>query len=205
MKEINNINYIITMVDVLLNHIARYIQLSASEQQLVSELFHLRRLPKKEFLLQAGDVCRTEHFVVQGCLRAYYIDREAKEHIIQFAVEDWWIGDMRSFVRETPSDFFIEAVESCQLLVIDKPGLERLFREAPPFERFYRIIVQNAFMALQQRVLANLSQTAEERYLEFIGRYPNIEQRVPQHQIAAYLGMSPEFLSRIRRQQAGRS
>lgn len=192
------------MHEVLLKHIGRQIQLSESEQSVVQENFRPRRLQKKDFLLQAGDICRTEHFVTQGCLRAYYLDKEAKEHIIQFAVEDWWIGDMRSFIRETPSDFFIEALENSELLVIDKAGLERLFHEAPLFERFYRIIVQNAFMALQQRVLSNLSQTAEERYLEFINRYPNIEQRVPQHQIAAYLGMTPEFLSRIRRQLAHR-
>lgn len=192
------------MHDLLLRHITRQVSLSAPEQDAVRTRFQARNLKKKEFLLQAGDVCRTEHFVVQGCLRAYAIDTEGKEHIIQFAVEEWWIGDMRSFVREVPAEFFIEAMENCALLVIDKPGLEQLFREAPAFERFYRIIVQNAFIALQQRVLAKLSQTAEERYLEFIGRYPNIEQRVPQHQIAAYLGMTPEFLSRIRRQWSGR-
>lgn len=192
------------MHDLLLRHIQRYVPLSAPEKAAVQEAFRHTRLRKKEFLLQAGDVCRTENFVVKGCLRAYCIDQEGHEHILQFAVEDWWIGDMRSFMREQAADFFIEAVESCELLVIDKPGLERLFAEAPHFERFYRIIVQNAFMALQQRVLANLSQTAEERYREFIDRYPNIEQRVPQHQIAAYLGMSPEFLSRIRRQLSGR-
>lgn len=192
------------MHDLLLRHITRQVSLSAPEQDAVRTRFQARNLKKKEFLLQAGDVCRTEHFVVQGCLRAYVIDTEGKEHIIQFAVEEWWIGDMRSFVREVPAEFFIEAMENCALLVIDKPGLEQLFREAPAFERFYRIIVQNAFIALQQRVLAKLSQTAEERYLEFIGRYPNIEQRVPQHQIAAYLGMTPEFLSRIRRQWSGR-
>ena len=192
------------MHDLLIQHIQRYVPLSATEQAAVQEAFHHRRLRKKEFLVQAGDVCRTENFVVKGCLRAYCIDPEGHEHILQFAVEDWWIGDMRSFMREQPADFFIEAVESCELLVIDKPALEQLFADAPHFERFYRIIVQNAFMALQQRVLANLSQTAEERYREFIDRYPNIEQRVPQHQIAAYLGMSPEFLSRIRRQMSGR-
>ncbi|MCK6694844.1 MAG: cyclic nucleotide-binding domain-containing protein, partial [Thermoanaerobaculia bacterium] len=112
------------MHDLLLRHITRQVSLSAPEQDAVRTRFQARNLKKKEFLLQAGDVCRTEHFVVQGCLRAYVIDTEGKEHIIQFAVEEWWIGDMRSFVREVPAEFFIEAMENCTLLVIDKPGLE---------------------------------------------------------------------------------
>lgn len=192
------------MHDLLLQHIAKLVTLNEQQQEYIKAAFHQRRLKKKEFLLQAGDLCRNEHFVTKGCLRAYLIDPEGKEHIIQFALEEWWIGDMRSFMRGVPADYFIEAMEYCEILEIDKPGLELLFEQVPPFERFYRIIVQNAFMALQQRVLANLSQTADERYNAFIDRYPTIEQRVPQHQVAAYLGMTPEFLSRIRRQRNNR-
>lgn len=188
----------------LFRHLSRHIALNEAERALCRAAFFQKQVRKKDFLLRAGDVCYTEHFVVKGCLRVYLIDREGKEHILQFAVEDWWVGDMRSFVKQTPSDFFIEAMETSELLTITKPALEKLYAEIPQFERFFRLLIQNGFIALQQRVLANLSQTAEERYVAFVERYPNLEQRVPQHQIAAYLGMSPEFLSRIRRQHARR-
>jgi CRP-like cAMP-binding protein len=155
-------------------------------------------------LLQQGEVSRSETFVTEGCLRAYYVNDKGEEHIAQFAVEDWWIGDLYSFLTNTPSTLHIEALEACELLQIDRPGLEDLYLKVPKLERFFRIIIQNAFIASQNRVLSSMSKTADERYQDFIRKYPNIEQRVSQYQVAAYLGVTPEFLSRIRKKFAGR-
>jgi len=161
-----------------------------------------RKIRKKQYILQAGDVCRYESFVISGCLRAYYVDDKGQEHILQFAVEDWWIGDMHSFLTETPATYNIDALEESELLQLDKASLEKLYKLVPQFERFFRIKIQNAFIHLQQRIIASMSETAEQRYLQFIEKYAELEQRLPQHQVASYLGITPEFLSRIRKNLA---
>jgi CRP-like cAMP-binding protein len=135
---------------------------------------------------------------LSGCLRAYYTDDRGIEHAVQFAIEDWWIGDMRSFMTETPAWLNIDALEDTEVLMISKESIDRLYVEIPAFERYFRIRIQNAFIAEQQRIGAGLSKSAEERYLEFIQKYPKMEQRIPQVHIASYLGITPEFLSTIR-------
>jgi CRP-like cAMP-binding protein len=192
------------MDSLLIQHLSKYISLDPEEIVLLTRAFKNKRLKKKEFLLRQGEVSRFETFVTRGCLRAYYVNDKGEEHIAQFAVEDWWIGDMYSFLTETPSTLHIEALEPCELLQIDRPGLEDLYLKLPKLERFFRIIIQNAFIASQNRVLSSMSKTADERYQDFIRKYPNIEQRVSQYQVAAYLGVTPEFLSRIRKKFAGR-
>ncbi len=190
------------MYSLLINHLSKHISLTNEEVILLTTSFKHRYLKKKEFLLHQGEVSRQETFVTRGCLRAFYVNDKGEEHIAQFAVEDWWVGDMYSFLTGTPSTLYIEALEDCELLQIDRQGLEDLYIKLPKMERFFRIIIQNAFIASQKRVLSAMSQTAEERYQEFIRKYPNIEQRVPQYQVAAYLGVTPEFLSRIRKKFA---
>jgi CRP-like cAMP-binding protein len=161
------------------------------------------KAPEEERVFTSSrGISRQETFVTRGCLRAYYVNDKGEEHIAQFAVEDWWIGDMYSFLTDTPSTLSIEALEECELLQIDRPGLEDLYVKLPKMERFFRIIIQNAFIAAQKRVISSMSKTADERYLDFIKKYPNIEQRIPQYQVAAYLGVTPEFLSRIRKKFA---
>jgi CRP-like cAMP-binding protein len=155
--------------------------------------------------VQEGDVCRFETFVNKGCLRAYHIDEKGQEHIAQFAIEGWWISDMYSFLTATPARFNVDALEDSELLCIDKLSLEELYIQVPKFERFFRIILQNAFIAHQQRIIANMSKTVEEHYLDFMNYYSQLEQRVPQHQVASYLGITPESLSRIRRQLTEKS
>jgi CRP-like cAMP-binding protein len=150
--------------------------------------------------VQAGEVCRYENFVVTGCMRAYSVDDKGHDHITMFGMEGWWISDMYSFLTGTPATLHIEALEDSEVLSIEKPELEKLYMEVPKFERFFRILLQNSFIANQQRILASISQTAQEQYLAFIKKYPSLEQRVPQHQIASYLGLTPETISRIRRQ-----
>jgi CRP-like cAMP-binding protein len=158
-----------------------------------------RTFRKRQYVLQAGDVCESEYYVFKGCLRAYLVNEKGEEHIVQFAVEDWWVGDMYSFLTETPAKLNIETVEESTLLLIAKKDMEELYREIPKLERFFRILVQNAFIALQERVLDAMSKNVEQRYIEFHRKYPQIEQRVPQHMIASFLGATPEFLSRIRK------
>jgi CRP-like cAMP-binding protein len=189
------------MYNLILSNIERHIRLTETEKNFfISKLKH-RKYRKKQYVLQAGDVARHDNFVIKGLLRAYTVDDKGQEHIAMFAMEGWWTSDLYSFLTETPATQNIDALEDSEVLSIEKPDLETLYHEIPKFERFFRIILQNAFIANQQRVLGSISQTAEEQYLAFIKKYPSLEQRIPQHQIASFLGITPETISRIRRQQ----
>lgn len=191
------------MYDLILSNISRHIQLTSDEQQLFMSRLKHRKLRKKQYLLQAGDVSKYENFVVKGLLRAYTVDDRGQEHVVMFAMEGWWISDLYSFLADTPASQHIDALEDSEVLSIEKPDLEKLYTEIPKFERFFRILFQNAFVTHQQRILAGISQTAEQQYHAFIQKYPTLEQRIPQHQIASFLGITPETISRIRR-SAGR-
>lgn len=192
------------MYELILQNVSRHITLTPEETEYFTSLLKQRTLKKKQFLLHAGDVCRFEAFVTSGCLRTYEIDQKGQEHIIQFAFEDWWTGDMASFVTGQPATYTIDALEDSTVLLIEKPLLEQLYAKVPKFERFFRILLQNAFVALQRRISGNLLLTAEERYHDFQTRYPHFEQRLSLRQIAAYLGITPESLSRIRGQKVKR-
>jgi CRP-like cAMP-binding protein len=187
--------------ELILRNISRHISLSEAEEKYFLTLLKPRSLRKRQYLLQAGDVCRYESFVTKGCLRAYTVDANGEEHIAMFAVEDWWISDLYSFLTGTPATQHIEALEESEVFQIEKNDLEKLYVEVPKFDRFMRILLQNAFVANQQRILASISQTAEEQYLGFIKKYPTLEQRIAQHQIASYLGITPETISRIRKKK----
>lgn len=187
------------MYERLLANIRQRIELSEEEAAYFCSLMQRRTLRKRQYLLQEGDVCRYEFFVNSGCLRAYTIDDKGTEHVLQFAVEDWWIGDMHSFITQTPARLAIDALEDSEVFYLDKAAWDGLFQRVPRFERFFRILLQRAFITLQERVVSGMSDTAEERYRRFRDRYPQLEQRVPQRQIASYLGITPESLSRIRR------
>lgn len=192
------------MFELIRNNITKHIGLTEQEFSYFTSLLQLKRLRKKQVLLGEGDVCMHEFFVNSGCLRQYYLDEKGQEHIVQFAVMDWWIGDQYSFVTGLPGKYFIDALLDSEILMIEKSKLEDLYINVPKFERFFRIAFQNAYVAMQARILSKLSETAEKSYLDFIRRYPNIEQAVPQHQIASYLGITPESLSRIRKQLSGK-
>jgi CRP-like cAMP-binding protein len=180
--------------------IRKHIVISDKDLEKVSSRFVYRKFRKKQFILQEGDVCRFETFILKGCCRTYELDEKGQEHILQFAPEDWWAGNLYSFLTETASTYAIDCLEDCEVLQISKQGLEELYSELPVMERYFRIIIQNAFIALQKRVLTNLSKPAVDRYKEFIEKYPQIENRVPDHQIASFLGLTPQSLSRIRSQ-----
>ena len=192
------------MFDLIRKNIEKNVRISDEEFNYFTSLLKRKRLRKKQFLLEEGEVCTEECFVNSGCLRMYKLNDKGQEHILQFAVADWWIGDQLSFTTGEPSEFFIDALEDSEVLLIDKDKLEQLYRDVPTFERSFRIGFQNSYAALQQRILSGLSQSAEEKYLGFIKRYPDLEQKLPQHQVASYLGITPESLSRIRKQLTGK-
>lgn len=182
----------------ILAHVSRYVPLSAAEQELFTSLLTVKRLLRKQFLLQAGDICRHENYVLDGCVRSFFVDDKGDEHTLHFALEDWWITDLESFLHQIPAVVNIEALTPVTVLQLDKPSLERLYTEVPAFERFFRILHQNAYLAQNKRILNNISMTGEARYTDLLERYPKLVQRVPQKYIASYLGITPVFLSQIR-------
>jgi CRP-like cAMP-binding protein len=186
-------------IDLILQNITNYIQLDKIEADFFVSLLQLKTLKKRTYLLRQGDICKTENFITKGCFRVYSIDENGAEHIVMFGIENWWISDLYSLLTQVPADYFIEALEDSEILQITRENLERLYEKVPKFERFFRIILQNAFIAQQNRIRQNLSCSAEERYLYFMERYPQIAQRVSQKQLAAYLGITPVFLSMLRR------
>ena len=192
------------MYDAILTHVGQFITLEPAEADYFTSLLRYKLLRKRQYLVQAGDVCKYDSFVVKGCLRTYFVDERGGEHVVQFAVENWWTGDLYSFLSGSPAAYNTDALEDSELLQIDQPSLNQLYEHIHKFERFFRILTQRAFIAAEQRVIATISQTAEERYRHFLERYPGLDQRVPQHLIASYLGFTPEFLSRMRKQIATR-
>lgn len=183
----------------ILANVSKHIQLTPEEQLFWRGLLRSRKVERGECLLQVGDISRYQYFVVSGCLRTYLVDEDGKEHILQFAPEDWWTGNMASMLKGQPSQLIIEALETTNVLALDKQGQDQLFDRVPKFDRFFRILITNAFVAQQRRTLSSLSKTAEERYAEFRKLYPSLDGRVAQKHIASYLGMTPEFLSTVRK------
>jgi CRP-like cAMP-binding protein len=190
------------MFDLILKNVSRHITLSPEEEQYFTSILKKRSLRKRQYLLQAGDISRYECFVNKGCLRTYHVDDKGQEHIVQFAFEEWWTGEMYSFLTGQPSLYHIDALEDSELFLIEKSQWEKMFIEIPKFERLFRMLLQNAFISMQRRITDNMSLTAEERYIKFNKQYPQFEQRLPLRQIASYLGITPESLSRIRGKRA---
>lgn len=174
------------------------VSLLASELDLVHQLFQHKTCKKKTLLLNKGQVCNFEAYIIKGCVKKYYLDQNGDEVVLQFAVEDWWISDMVSFTEQIPSLLYIETMEETELLQINFQNKEQLFKQVPQLERVFRLLVQRAYSVLENRFLTGIAASAEERYLNFIKKYPMLSQRVPQYQIASYLGITPEALSRIK-------
>jgi CRP-like cAMP-binding protein len=188
------------MFDLLFKSISDKVSLTAEDLQLLKPFFIPKKLRKKQYLLQEGDVCKYTAFVEKGVLRAYTIGENGNEHIMQFALEGWWISDNYSFLTGEPSSYTINALEDSELLLITTSSMEAMLEKIPKMERYFRLLLQRNMIALQHRLACTLSQTAEEKYTSFSNLYPTIIQRVPQHMIASYLGVTPETLSRIRKQ-----
>lgn len=188
------------MFEALRSHIAKYIDLNEEEFAHGANFFIPKKIRKTHFLLQAGEVCRHMAFINKGCLRFYSIDAEGEEHVVQFAIEDWWITDPYSYLTGEPSSYNIDALEDSNLFLLDKAFYEKLMLDIPKFERFFRVLLENKYIASQRRITAALSASAEERYLNFIKTYPAFAQRIPQRHIASYLGITPQSLSRLRKE-----
>ena len=183
----------------LIEYFNELLPLNEEEMSAVEELFKERKFKRRQFILQQGEVCKLNTFVVEGCFKMYMVDRNGKEHNLQFAIENWWIGDIGSFHSEQPSKLYIEAIENSVILQINKKDQLKLFVDYPKFNRIFRMLAENAMVGLQQRTILNISSTAEDRYLDFMERYPHFFNRISNVQIASYLGVTPEFLSTIRK------
>lgn len=190
------------MFEVLFQNFDQKIQLTDEEKELSKSFFTPKKLRRRQYILQEGDVCKQVAFVEKGMLRLYTVDEKGSEHIMQFAFEGWWIADQFSFLTGEPAIYNIDALEDSELLLLSKQAEEQLFQKIPKFERYFRILLQNNLIATQRRLIGSLSQTAEQRYNQLIETCPTIPQRVPQHMMASFLGITPETLSRIRRQVA---
>lgn len=188
--------------DPLINYINKFISLSEEEEAILISKINYRKYLKGQYIVQQGDVCKYECFIVKGCTKTFYVDDKGVEHIIMFAIEDWWTSDMGSFITQTPADFNVLCLENTELIQISYEESEELYQLIPKLERFFRLIIERGFVASQKRIIRNFSMTAKERYVIFSQTYPKLNQRIPQYMIASYLGITKEFLSKIKSQLA---
>ncbi|WP_303315572.1 Crp/Fnr family transcriptional regulator [Flavivirga abyssicola] len=182
----------------LLDYINKNVSLTEAEEEVLLSKVIYRTYLKGQFIVQQGDVCKYECFVLSGCTKTFHVDNEGQEHIIMFSIEDWWTADMGSFITQTPADFNVQCLEKTELIMFSYDVIEDLYAAIPKLERFFRQIIQKAFIASQKRIIRSFSLTAKDRYIYFRNQYPKIEQRIPQYMIASYLGITKEFLSKIK-------
>lgn len=190
------------MTELLKANIAKHASLTMHEMEQFCHLFVLKSFKRKECMLREGEVSLYEGFVTKGLFRVYYIDKNGFEQILYFAPQDWWVADIDSFTNEKKSDLFIEALEDSEVLLISRKNKEFAYENIPRIEKLFRIMTQKTHVALQRRMISNLSQTADQRYLDFMEKYPQLYNRLTNIQVAAYLGISHEFLSKIRNKMA---
>lgn len=181
----------------LVENIKKHVALTAAEEESLVKACLVKQMKKKQFFLQEGEVQRHLVFVVDGCLRSYSVDENGFEHILQFAPPGWWISDMRSMLEHTPASLNIDAVDDSEIILISIPDLERLYKEIASFDRFFRILSERSIATHQHRLIDSLSLTAKERYTSFCRQYPSLITCLPQKYVASYIGITPEFLSKM--------
>jgi CRP-like cAMP-binding protein len=186
----------------ILHNLARQISLNQEEETFFLSKIERRSVSRKEFLLTSGSTCLHQWYVISGCFKVFYLDRHGTEHIVKLAPEDWWTVDLESFSMQTPAFYSIQALEPSEVFQINKTDHDLLYEQVPKFERFLRIMFQNSYIMLQHRMTQNLFSTAEEKFYHFTQKYPGLDQRISQKEIASYLGITPEFLSMLRRKWA---
>jgi CRP-like cAMP-binding protein len=186
----------------ILSNVAKHISMDETEVAYFISLLKTKTLKKKDFLLKAGDPCTTINYVHSGALRSFYQDSNDNEVTIMFAIADWWITDMPCFINQLAAMTSIESMGDSTVFRLAKEDLDTLYSKVPKFERFFRILMQNAYVREQLRSLQNLSLPAEERYAKFLEKYPAIAKQLTQKQIASYLGITPEFLSAVRKKMS---
>jgi len=198
----NGVTHPTAETSALVEQLSKVLPLDANEIAKIEELFIPKRIKRRQLIHHEGDVCKHANFVVQGCLKMYMVDADAKEHNLQFAIENNWIGDLGSFHSGEPSKLCVEAIERSTILQITRENLYRLYEEFPRFNKIFRIMKEHHIVEYQQRILQNISSTGEERYLDFLNRHPDLFNRVSNVQVASYLGVTPVFLSMIRKKLA---
>jgi len=182
--------------------IKKIVSISSSEEDFIRSNVKYKTFKKGDFLVKQNEVCKNISFIVSGCVKTTYLDQKGNEHVMFFAVENWWAGDSGSFYSQTPADYTVECLEETTVIQNSLTDLEDLYLRVPIMERFFRIIVQNAYVNLQKKMVQYLSLSAKERYLIFNKKYAAIEQRVPQYLIASYLGVTKEFFSKMKKEIA---
>jgi CRP-like cAMP-binding protein len=192
------------MYEKLIECIREKVDLGEKDIEIIKPLFIPKSLRKRQYVLNAGDVCQYITFVDKGMLRSFTVDPEGNEHVVQFAIEGWWVSDVGSFISGKDAMYNIEALEDCELLHLKKAGMDELLMKLPVMERFFRILMQNNVVALQRRAVAYMSLSAEEKYLKLMEVAPDVMQRASQQHIASYLSITPETLSRVRKKVSER-
>ncbi len=185
----------------IVKHFNNYLALDDKEREALTSRLTERKIKRRQFILQENDICKHFTYVVEGCFKMYGMDKNGKEHNLLFAAEDDWIADLDSLHKEKPSKLFIEAIEPCTILQLSKGDLWFLYTNYPKFDRNFRVIIEDKYIELQNRLLQTFSSTAQERYDFFLAQYPSLAMRLPNTQIASYLGITPEFLSKIRNER----
>lgn len=186
----------------IIDHIQEYIQLNDKDINAILKYVKPISLNNKEYLIKEGEICKSYCFVTKGCLRMFYNNDKGVEQIMQFAIENWWIADYFSLINMQPSEYSIQAVEPSEILLIDHLSFDKLIEEAPVLERYFRIMAERALAASQFRLKLIFNLSKEEMYLHFNSMFPTFTQRIPQYMIASYLGITPEYLSEIRRRNS---
>ncbi len=184
----------------LLESISQKVKVTEKDLELLKRFLIPKKIRKRQYVLNAGDVCQYITFVEKGMLRSFLVDDTGHEHVVQFAVEGWWISDMGSFLSGNDALYNIEALEDSEVLNLSRQAMDDVMNQLPALERYFRLLMQNNIVALQRRVIAYMSLSAEEKYLKLMNVCPDIINRAPQQHIASYLGITPETLSRIRKQ-----
>jgi CRP-like cAMP-binding protein len=182
----------------IIKNVSKHIQLTKDEEKLFISFLKEKKIKRKQFSLRENEICENSIFIMSGCLRGYTIDPNGFEHILQFAPPDWWIADMYSLISQKPGNLNIDAIEDTEVLLLSRKNQEKLFVDVPKFERFFRIITENSLVANRQRVLDNMSLTAQQRFATFCHHYPTLIEHLPQKLIASYIGVTPEFLSKVK-------
>ncbi|NCT94378.1 MAG: Crp/Fnr family transcriptional regulator [Chitinophagaceae bacterium] len=183
----------------LFNNFKKYIQLTATEEEAIRSLVTRNKYEKGDMLSREGEVNRYTHFIIEGSVRVYYVDQEGQQHVVQLGIQDWWVSDYASFITQQPAQLQVEALEPTETYSFSYDRLQDAYIQIPALERFFRLLIQKAYASFQQRILQSLSMDATQRYESFRQQYPEMDRQIAQKHIASYLGMSAEFLSKVKK------
>lgn len=194
-----------TNYDSLLENIRRYVPFSEKEAEQLTSIIRTTNVKKRQFIIQPGFICQYRTYIVKGAFRVYHLDEQGKEHTVSIGIEDWFVTDFYSYITQTPATNYAEALEDAVIFQMKYEDIEPLCKEIHALSEYFRLTTEKAFAYSRKRVVSNISKTAEERYMDYISKYPQIANRVPQYVLASYLGISAEFLSKIRARQLKKS